>query len=135
MLRRLDRLPEAREALRRATERDPSAAPAWFTLGVLCQDLRDEAGAAQAFRAALRARPDLHEAAFNLGVACQECGAMEEAMDAYARAWRLRPGSFGRIAQALASAAIGRVWLHPSALERNLAARAPAVAIPGSAGA
>ena len=44
-------------------------------------------------------------------------------MDAYARAWRLRGESFGRVAQALASGRVGRVWLRPSALERDLAAR------------
>ena len=97
---------------------------AWFALGLVCQDLGDAAGAVPAFRAALRAEPGLHEAAFNLGVACQDCGDLGGAMDAYARAWRLRPASFGRVAQALASGRVGRVWLRPSALERDLAARA-----------
>jgi cytochrome c-type biogenesis protein CcmH/NrfG len=78
----------------------------------------------RAFAASLSTRPDFHEAAFNLGVAHQEAGDLEAALDAYSRAWRLRPGSFGRIAQALVSPAVGRLWLRPSALERELAARA-----------
>jgi len=123
-LRAAGRLPEARDAMRRAVTRDPSAAQAWFSLGVLCQDLHDGSGAAEAFRAALVARPDFHEAAFNLGVACQEGGDLHAALDAYALAWRLRPEAFGRIAQALASPGVGRLWLHPSALRRDLAARA-----------
>ncbi len=121
VLRRLGRLQAARDALCRATARDPAAAHAWFALGLVCQDSGDDPGAAEAFRAALSAQPDLHEAAFNLGVACQGCGAPGEAMDAYARAWRLRPDTFGRIAQALSSGAAGRIWLHPSALRRELA--------------
>ena len=123
-LRQAGRLSEARDAMRRAVTRDPSGAQAWFSLGVLCQDLHDGPGAAEAFRAALAARPDFHEAAFNLGVACQEEGYLEAALDAYAVAWRLRPEAFGRIAQALVSPGVGRLWLHPSALRRDLAARA-----------
>jgi len=91
---------------------------------VLCPDLHEVAGAAEAFRTALVARPDFHEAAFNLGVACQESGNLDAALDAYARAWRMRPDAFGRIAQALVSPGVGRLWLHPSALRRDLAARA-----------
>ena len=79
---------------------------------------------AQAFRAALASRPEYHEAEFNLAVVLQEGGDMEGALDHYARAWRLRPESFGRIAQALVSPAVGRLWLQPGALERDLAARA-----------
>lgn len=123
-LRQAGRLPEARDAMRRAVARDPSAAQSWFSLGLMCQDLRDGSGAIAAFRAALAARPDFHEAAFNLGVACQESGDLEAALDAYALAWRLRPDAFGRIAQALVSPGVGRLWLHPSALCRDLAARA-----------
>ncbi len=123
-LRAAGQLPGARDAMRRAVMRDPSAAQAWFSLGVLCQDLHDGSGAAEAFRTALVARPDFHEAAFNLGVACQESGNLDAALDAYARAWRMRPDAFGRIAQALVSPGVGRLWLHPSALRRDLAARA-----------
>ena len=91
---------------------------------MLCQNLHDGPGATQAFRAALAAHPDFHEAAFNLAVACQEGGDLDAALDAYALAWRLRPDAFGRIAQALVPPGVGRLWLHPSALRRDLAARA-----------
>ena len=123
-LRQAGRLPGARDAMRRATARDPRASHAWFILGLLCQDLGERTGAIQAFRAALTARPNFHEAAFNLGVAYQENGDLDTALDAYALAWRLRPDAFGRIAQALVSPGVGRLWLHPSALRRDLAARA-----------
>lgn len=122
-LRQAGRLAEAQEAMRRAVAHDPAAAQAWFSLGLLCQDLRDGPGAIQAFRAALAGRPDFHEAAFNLGVACQEGGDMDGALDAYGLAWRLRPDAFGRIAQALVSPSVGRLWLSPSALRQELAAR------------
>lgn len=124
VLRQAGRLPAARDAMQRATACDPSASQAWFTLGLICQDLGDGPGATRAFRAALAARPNFHEAAFNLGVACQEGGDLDEALDAYALAWRLRPDAFGRIAQSLVSPGTGRLWLHPSALRRDLAARA-----------
>ena len=124
VLRQLDDLPGARRAMERATRRDPTSAQAWFALGLVRQDLGEPQEAVEAFRAALAARPGFHEAAFNLGVALQETGALGAALDAYARAWRLRPDSFGRIAQALTSPAAGRLWLHPSGLRRELAARA-----------
>ena len=114
----------ARAALERATARDATHAAAWFLLGLTRQDDHDPAGAAQAFQAALAARPDHHEAEFNLAVVLQEAGDLEAALDHYARAWRLRPDSFGRVAQALVSPAVGRLWLQPGALLRELAARA-----------
>lgn len=124
VLRQARHLPAARDAMRRAATRDPAAPHPWFTLGLICQDLGDSPGAIAAFRAALAARPDFHEAAFNLGVACQEGGDMDSALDAYALAWHLRPDAFGRIAQSLVSPGVGRLWLHPSALRQDLAARA-----------
>lgn len=114
----------ARAALEQATILEPARAAAWFLLGLMRQDECDPVGAAEAFRAALAARPDYHEAEFNLAVVLQEAGDMESAMDHYARAWRLRPDSFGRVAQALVSPSVGRLWLQPGALERDLAARA-----------
>jgi tetratricopeptide (TPR) repeat protein len=113
----------ARAALELAVARDPAHAAAWFLLGLLRQDNHEPVAAAEAFRASLAARPDHHEAEFNLAVALQEAGNMEAALDHYARAWRLRPDSFGRVAQALVSPAIGRLWLQPGALMRDLAAR------------
>lgn len=125
----------ARDALERAVALDPAFAPAWFALGLLRQDGQDRAGAVQAFRAALAARPDHHEAAFNLAVALQEACDLEAALDAYAVAWRLRPDSFGRVAQALASPGVGRLWLDPGALRRELLGRAGAEGAAIDAGA
>ncbi len=122
-LRAAGDLPGARAALERAVARDQSLAAAWFALGLVCQDQGDAAPAIAAFQAALAAQPGFHEAAFNLGVALQEARRLHDALDAYAAAWRLRPDSLGRIAQALASPASGRIWLHPGALQRELSAR------------
>ncbi len=115
--------PGAREAFAAAAARDPGSAQAWFSLGVACQDLHDHPAAVPAFRTALAAKPDWHEAAFNLAVACQETGDLPAALDAYAAALRLHPALFGRIAQALVSPRVGRLWLQPGALRAELAAR------------
>lgn len=123
VLRRLGQHAMARDAMQRSVQRDPMAAAAWYNLGLLRQDLRDGAGAVEAFGHALAARPDFHEAAFNMGVASQENRNVDAALDAYATAWRLRPDSFGRIAQALVSSDVGRLWLHPTRLRQDLAAR------------
>ena len=121
--RRAGDLPAARDAVTQATRLDPNSSQFWQSLGILHQDQGEHAAAAKAFRAALAARPDFPEAAFNLGVALQEDGALEPALDAYAIAWRLRPASIGRIAQALVSPRIGRLWLNPTHLRRELASR------------
>ena len=94
-LRQSGQLTSARDAMLRATTRDPAASHAWFTLGLICQDLGDGPGAIRAFRGALAAQPDFHEAAFNLGVACQEGGDLDAAL--------------GRLRARLASAP-GRIW-------------------------
>lgn len=133
-LRAAGDLPGARAALERAVARDPSLAAAWFTLGLVCQDQGDAAPAITAFQSALAARPGFHEAAFNLGAALQEARRLDDALDAYAAAWRLRPDSLGRIAQALASPASGRIWLHPGALQRDLFARAGAAGAAAASG-
>ncbi len=113
----------AHAAFAQAVACAPASAAARFSLGVACQDLRDHAGAIEAFDAALALKPDLHEAAFNLGVAHQEAGNLETALDAYAAALRSCPTQFGRIAQALVSPQVGRLWLHPRALRAELARR------------
>lgn len=125
-LRHLLQHQAARAAMQRATAHRPASAAAWFQLGLLCHDLNDTAEAARALRTALAVQPDFHEAAFNLGVVLQEAGDIEQALDAYARSWAMRPAAFGRIAQALISPAAGRLWLHPSALRAELAARVAA---------
>lgn len=122
-LRQAGDLPAAREAFGQATQLDPAFADAWYGLGVVCQDQGDHAAAVPAFQAALEAAPHLTEAALNLGIALQETGMLDEALTAYARAWRLRADLFGRIAQALASHRVGRLWLDPRVLESELASR------------
>ncbi len=119
-LRDLGRMRQARAALQQAVA--GGSAGAWFALGLTCQDLRDEAAAAEAFAQALQARPDLFEAAVNLGIARQRLGDMPAALAAYRQALRLRPDTFGRIAQAVTSARTGFLCLDPAALRRLLGA-------------
>jgi len=96
-------------------------APVWFDLGLVRQDLRDRAGAAQAYRKAIDLKPDYAEAALNLGTVLQEAGDLDGAMEAYATAYKLRPQTFGTIAMALTSAPHGRLWLDETALRAALA--------------
>jgi tetratricopeptide (TPR) repeat protein len=105
--------------LERATSGEAPAS-VWFDLGVVRQDLRDHAAAAEAYRKALDIKPDYAEAALNLGIALQDCGDPDRAMRAYANAYRLRPTNFGRIAMALTTASHGRLWLDENALRRTL---------------
>ncbi len=121
--RRAGDLAGARAAFAQAAARTPASAEAWFSLGVACQDVRNPGGAVRAFSMALAVKPGWHEAAFNLGVAHQEAGDLEAALDAYAAAFRSSPAQFGRIAQALVSPQVGRLWLHPAALRAELAGR------------
>jgi tetratricopeptide (TPR) repeat protein len=105
--------------LKRATQAEVPAS-VWFDLGLVRQDLRDDAGAATAYRKAIDLKPDHAEANFNLGVVLQEAGDLNEAMRAYAQAYRLRASSFGQIAMALTSASHGGLWLDVAALRRAL---------------
>jgi tetratricopeptide (TPR) repeat protein len=109
----------ARSLLERATT-GKTPASVWFDLGVVCQELRDHAAAAEAYRKALDIKPDYAEAALNLGIALQDCGDSDRAMQAYATAHRLRPAMFGRIAMALTTASHGRLWLDEEGLRRAL---------------
>lgn len=108
--------------LERATTGEAPAS-VWFDLGVVRQDLRDHAAAAEAYRKALDIKPDYAEAALNLGIALQDSGDLDRAMHAYADAYRLRPAMFGRIAMALTTASHGRLWLDEAALRRALDSR------------
>ncbi len=98
---------------------------AWFDLGLVRQDMRKFASAAQAYRRVLEMSPDAPEAAVNLGVVLQETGDLDEAMAAYSLAYGLSPSTFGVIAMALTSAPSGRLWLDEEALRRSLAGGAP----------
>ena len=109
----------AASLLERAAAGEASAS-VWFDLGVVRQDLRNHAAAAEAYRKALDIKPDYAEAALNLGTALQESGDLDGAMRAYADAYRLRPNTFGTIAMALTSAPHGRLWLDEDVLRRAL---------------
>jgi tetratricopeptide (TPR) repeat protein len=109
----------ASKLLERATQAEVPAS-VWFDLGLVRQDLRDDAGAAIAYRKAIDLKPDHAEATFNLGVVLQEAGFLDDAMRAYAQAYRLRPSSFGQIAMALTSASRGHLWLDEASLRRAL---------------
>jgi tetratricopeptide (TPR) repeat protein len=122
LLRDFGLMHQAQVALEKAVELDPTVSGAWFALGLTCEDLSDEAGAAAAYEAALRERPDFAEAAVNLGIARQRLGDMDAAMAAYRCAVRIRPDSFARIAQAATSSATGMLWLDLDAFRRSLEA-------------
>jgi tetratricopeptide (TPR) repeat protein len=112
---------DAAAVLERAVRCDPGSADAWFALALVRQDQRDFAAAAEAYRRALEIRPDFAEAAVNLGTCHQEIGDVGMAKASYRLALRLKPQTFGRIAQALAAAPIGEVWLDVAALRKSLA--------------
>jgi tetratricopeptide (TPR) repeat protein len=115
-LREAGNLTAARDALRQAQPLDIAS----FALGLTCQDLNDEAGAAAAFGAALAARPGFAEAVVNLGIARQRLGDMPGAMAAYRQAVQIRPDTLPRIAQAVTAASTGTLWLSPAGLRREL---------------
>lgn len=120
-LRQARLLAAACRAFEQAVARNTGLSAAWYALGLTRQDLRDHAGAATAYRAALAARTDFHEAALNLGTALQDAGDWEAAFAAYARAYRLHPMCFGRIAQSVTTARVGRLFLDPEILRGLLA--------------
>ena len=98
------------------------AADAWFQCSLARHDERDLPGEVQALREVLRLAPERVEAEVNLGIALQDGGEIDEAMRAYGRAYRLREDTFGRIAHALASPNVGRMWLDLDALRAALRA-------------
>jgi tetratricopeptide (TPR) repeat protein len=96
------------------------AADAWFQLSLARHEAGDVVGEAQALREVLRFAPDRLEAEVNLGIALQDEGKIDEAMRAYGRVYRAREETFGRIAHALASANVGRLWLSLDDLRAEL---------------
>lgn len=111
---------DAERALARAVVLSPTHVDAWFALALTRHDLRDLAGAEAALRQVLGLVPQRAEAEVNLGIVLQDAGRIDEAMGAYGRAFRLREDSFGRIAQALSAANVGRLWLDLDALRTAL---------------
>ena len=98
------------------------AADAWFQCSLARHDHADLAGEVHALREVLRLAPERAEAEVNLGIALQDGGEIEAAMRAYGRAYRLREDTFGRIAHALATPNVGRLWLSLDALRAALRA-------------
>jgi tetratricopeptide (TPR) repeat protein len=121
ILRQFGRMDEARAVLEQATRLDQNSARAWFLLGLTLQDEHLPGEAAAAFASARRADPDFAEAAVNEGIAWQEAGDLDAAKRAYGEAIRLRPDTFSRIAQAIAAAPKGELWLDLEALRLSLA--------------
>jgi len=98
------------------------AADAWFEVSLKRHRMSDPVGEVQALREVLRLVPERVDADVNLGIALQDAGAIDEAMRAYGRAFRRREDSFGRIAHALATPGVGRLWLNLDALRAALRA-------------
>jgi cytochrome c-type biogenesis protein CcmH/NrfG len=114
-------LPAASQALERAVALAPDNADAWFKVSLARQDLRDLDGAITALERVLATHPDRVDALVNLGIVLQESGRIDDALRAYGRAYRLRPQTFGRIAHALATPNVGRLWLDLDELRGELA--------------
>jgi tetratricopeptide (TPR) repeat protein len=115
-------LPEAAQALERAAALAPDLPEAWFKVSLVRQDLRDLEGARIALQRVLAAQPERVDALVNLGIVLQEAGRLDDALRAYGRAYRLHAGTFGRIAHALATPGVGRLWLNLDDLRAELAA-------------
>jgi cytochrome c-type biogenesis protein CcmH/NrfG len=114
-------LPAASHALERAVALAPDNADAWFKVSLARQDQRDLDGAITALERVLATHPDRVDALVNLGIVLQESGRIDDALRAYGRAYRLRPQTFGRIAHALATPNVGRLWLDLDELRGELA--------------
>jgi tetratricopeptide (TPR) repeat protein len=115
-------LDAASQALERAVALAPEHADAWFKVSLVRQDQHDLAGAIAALERAVAANPERADALVNLGIALQESGRVDDALRAYGRAYRLRAQTFGRIAHALATPNVGRLWLDLDGLRAELAA-------------
>ena len=115
-------LPAALHMLERIVALAPEHIDAWFQLALVRQDVHDLSGAVQALHEVLRLDSGRADAQVNLGIVLQESGRMDDAMRAYGRAYRLRDDSFGRIAHALATPNVGRLWLNLDDLRNALRA-------------
>jgi len=114
-------LQAASQALERAVVLAPDNGDAWFKVSLVRQDLGDLDGAIAALQRVLAGSPERVDALVNLGIVLQESGRIDDAMRAYGQAYRLRPQTFGRIAHALATPGVGRLWLELDELRAQLA--------------
>jgi Tfp pilus assembly protein PilF len=99
----------------------PESAEASLKLGLCLQRTRDVESARVALERAVTLGPPSSEAWFALGLIRQDQREHAAATKAYRRALDVRPDSFGRIAQALAAAPVGEIWLDVAELRRSLA--------------
>ena len=113
-------LPAALQSFEQAAAHAPNDAATWFQIALVRQDLRDLPGAEAALRCVLQIAPQRADALVNLGIVLQAQGRIDAALQAYGRAYALREDTFGRIAHALASANVGRLWLDLDALRAAL---------------
>ena len=120
-LHKLGELAAARAALERVLASNAAIAKLWFAYGLVCQDSRDPIAAIKAYRRTLHLSPELAEAHVNLGICLQQTGDIAAAKASFGRAMRLRSDTFGRIAQAVAAAPRGELWLDPERLRQSLA--------------
>ncbi|MCA9815847.1 MAG: tetratricopeptide repeat protein [Cyanobacteria bacterium HKST-UBA01] len=95
MLRRHGKsfIPRARQAAKRATELDPESKAAWLQLGICCQALEDNEGAAYAFEGLLKTDPTSYEAWSSLGQLYLALGKNKEAQICARKAACLEPES------------------------------------------
>ena len=112
----------AARALERAVALAPAHADAWFGLSQARHDLRDLRGAEAALERVVALKPERADALVNLGIVRQEQGRLDDALHAYSQAYRLREETFGRIAHALATPGVGRLWLRLDDLRAELRA-------------
>ena len=91
-LRTRGKVAEAVDEYRTAIRLQPDSASGHLSLGaILCDEVRDYAGAESEFRATLRLKPDSADAHGNMGNALGRQGRLAEAIDEYRAALRLRP--------------------------------------------
>jgi len=112
----------ASEALERAVSLAPDQAEGWFKVALVRQDSGDLAGAIAALERVLALQPDRVDALVNRGIVLQDAGRLDDAMRSYGRAYCLREETFGRIAHALATPGVGRLWLRLDDLRAELSA-------------
>ena len=106
---------------RDALQLNPGLAAAWFGLGLVLQDDKDYAAAADAFAQAAKLEPSDAKAHVNRGISLQQTGNITEAFAAYQAAYQRDASTFGAISQALTSASTGALVLNLDKLALRLA--------------
>ena len=112
---RMQKLPDARRAIRRAIEISPMSADFHLTAANIEQDLGNLDGSVALLQQALRLQPGFAQAHNNLGIVLSDLGRIAEAADAFSEAIRLKPG-YARAHANLAAAQMRLLQL-PEALQ------------------